>query len=89
MLCVRHEAVARCWDPASYCHTCAYRWPHSVRFTECGHQQSELFACSVSFLGPSSVLLPHNCDAHELSVSMRVARVRRRALHANDGRDRA
>ena len=46
-------------------------------------------SCAVSFLGPSSVLLPHNCDAYELSVSMRVRRVRRRALHANDSRDRA
>ena len=45
--------------------------------------------CSVSFLGPSSVLLPHHCDAHQLSVGMMVTRVRRRALHADDGRDRA
>ena len=43
MLCVRREAAITCWDQASYCHTCAYRSAHSVRFTECADQQAEVF----------------------------------------------
>ena len=45
--------------------------------------------CASSVGGTLDMLGPHNCDAHQLSVGMMVTRVVRRALHADDGRDRA